>query len=588
MNQHALDRQRQIAARDSAVIQNRRTNRYQTLENVKASRIDGLLQPVLRQPHVFDLPLSVHASFSTAQGLPPNANIQNSDLEAVFDAAGGRLIITGAHGAGKTTVMLQLAEILIKRAYAYKDVPIPVVINAPAWGYVGGSLPDFMLLAASGQYGIGILPALDMSYYHQFLPLLDAFDEVEPDLRGPLIEAMNAYLMSYPLAGLVLCATQEEPAPHLPSVAIATTIYVGPIQLPQLRPVLMQQDMLGLRTVLAKDNVLQQLARNPFWMTLMADVYAELPAERVALALSEDALAARQADILGRYIAKRLQVTRNLNEYAAADTLRYLSWLADALRRQHFITFFIEDLQPSWAPTPASQVIYRVIATVVPGMFGLLIGLLLPIAGVLLFPLGVLVGWHLPIQGMSPHEFRLNLNTIVTGMAFAVLTWFSTVVFIAEWSVLPASAMMLYGLYVGSVQQSRNTLKRLVPNAGMNRAFENGCMSMAAMMLAVATPLLCLGSAAIGLLWFAVVVPIALGLGITVGFIAVGGRRVLKHALLRLILAINGVIPLWRYDHFLDYAVSLGILRRVGGGYMFRHRYLLEYFAAQYRATTKT
>ena len=35
----------------------------------------------------------------------------------------------------------------------------------------------------------------------------------------------------------------------------------------------------------------------------------------------------------------------------------------------------------------------------------------------------------------------------------------------------------------------------------------------------------------------------------------------------------------WRYADFLDYAAERILLRKVGGGYMFIHRYLLDYFA---------
>jgi len=36
----------------------------------------------------------------------------------------------------------------------------------------------------------------------------------------------------------------------------------------------------------------------------------------------------------------------------------------------------------------------------------------------------------------------------------------------------------------------------------------------------------------------------------------------------------------WNYPRFLDYAAKRILLRKVGGGYMFVHRLLLEYFAS--------
>ncbi len=59
-----------------------------------------------------------------------------------------------------------------------------------------------------------------------------------------------------------------------------------------------------------------------------------------------------------------------------------------------------------------------------------------------------------------------------------------------------------------------------------------------------------------------------------------GGLDVIQHYIVRLLLVLQGAMP-WNYARFLDYAAEeLNFLQKVGGGYMFVHRYLLEYFAA--------
>jgi hypothetical protein len=50
------------------------------------------------------------------------------------------------------------------------------------------------------------------------------------------------------------------------------------------------------------------------------------------------------------------------------------------------------------------------------------------------------------------------------------------------------------------------------------------------------------------------------------------------HPTLRLLLARAGLAPL-RYAAFLDHAAGRVLLRRVGGGWVFVHRLLLDYFA---------
>jgi eukaryotic-like serine/threonine-protein kinase len=57
-----------------------------------------------------------------------------------------------------------------------------------------------------------------------------------------------------------------------------------------------------------------------------------------------------------------------------------------------------------------------------------------------------------------------------------------------------------------------------------------------------------------------------------------GGSAVIKHYALRLILWLNGYTAL-NIVKFLDHCAKLILLKKVGGGYIFTHRMLLDYFA---------
>lgn len=134
-------------------------------------------------------------------------------------------------------------------------------------------------------------------------------------------------------------------------------------------------------------------------------------------------------------------------------------------------------------------------------------------------------------------------------------------------------ALLLAGLTQGQVEV------RTHPNEGIRRSLTN---ALRFALLAMALLL------AVGIFGFSAVTSSSTGLllglmmmGIgtyTVPF-TFGGYAVLKHLALRLVLHCGGDIPR-NYHHFLDYATSLILLRKVGGGYIFIHRYLLEYFAA--------
>ncbi len=77
------------------------------------------------------------------------------------------------------------------------------------------------------------------------------------------------------------------------------------------------------------------------------------------------------------------------------------------------------------------------------------------------------------------------------------------------------------------------------------------------------------------------VLPIVIRWGIISGLVGgmfFGWDACIKHVILRLFLWRAGSMP-WNYARFLDYAAERILLRKVGGGYIFVHRLLLEYFA---------
>jgi len=73
----------------------------------------------------------------------------------------------------------------------------------------------------------------------------------------------------------------------------------------------------------------------------------------------------------------------------------------------------------------------------------------------------------------------------------------------------------------------------------------------------------------------------AIGFAIYVGPIIglyFGGLAVIQHFALRFVLSRKGLLP-WKLVPFLDYATERIFLRKVGGGYVFVHRMLMDYFA---------
>jgi hypothetical protein len=140
--------------------------------------------------------------------------------------------------------------------------------------------------------------------------------------------------------------------------------------------------------------------------------------------------------------------------------------------------------------------------------------------------------------------------------------------------------LLTRGLTVGAIET------RDAPNQGIHRSARN------ALVVGLIT-----GAVSGIVLWLAAWLIAEKGFGFTAGVggiglvgglvvgllvaLSAGGRATLEHFVLRLMLVRNRLIP-WNYAQFLDCAADRILLRKVGGGYMFIHRMLLEWFAERY------
>jgi hypothetical protein len=135
-------------------------------------------------------------------------------------------------------------------------------------------------------------------------------------------------------------------------------------------------------------------------------------------------------------------------------------------------------------------------------------------------------------------------------------------------AVLGLPAAMIGGLIGGLEGGDVGTTTR--PNQGIRRSGK-----VAALVGGGFAVLLVLISTAAGPL-LALALAFALGLPLALAY---GGYAVLSHLALRLILWRQGAMP-WNYALFLDTAAERVFLRKVGGGYIFIHRLLLEHLAS--------
>lgn len=174
--------------------------------------------------------------------------------------------------------------------------------------------------------------------------------------------------------------------------------------------------------------------------------------------------------------------------------------------------------------------------------------------------------WTRAKQGILPG--------FLLGLLFGAIHY---VVYGIEYSIVLAPAVWLI-MITGFGLTNSDFETRVVPNQGILNTAKS------AVRVSLATGILYGLANGVGC-GLSVGWPIGIGngfsAGITLGiccWLICGGMACIQHLIIRGILYKSGVMP-WNYAAFLDYAVEKTFLRRVGGGYVFLHRLLLEHFA---------
>jgi DNA polymerase III delta prime subunit len=208
--------------------------------------------------------------------------------------------------------------------------------------------------------------------------------------------------------------------------------------------------------------------------------------------------------------------------------------------------------------------------------------------------LGLIVGLIVElIVELRNDLFFVPVSWLVSWSAVRLIVerlFFEPVSRLISWSAVG----LIIGLIVGLVSGvSRERLPRrfiLSPNEGIRRSFRHGLLLFAVgsgfgLILGLIVELSNMLSNGLIFDLFSVL-SCALLFGLTFGLIF-GLGATFQHYTLRFWLARLGVFP-WKAVPFLEDATTRILLRRVGGGYRFTHRLLLDYFANLETASPST
>lgn len=368
---------------------------HRCLENALAHYARLQIGLSIRPDAVDPLWRRLHLRDSSAVQLLPSG----TPLLQIFDAQEDQLLVLGAPGAGKTMLIVELAQALTARAQADPRARIPVVLNVAAWRG-GQTMRGWLPSALRDALGCSKRFASQLANGDELLLLLDGLDEVAADQRAACVQAINEYLgerdLTPPLA--VACRSQVY-AGLGAKLQIAGAVELAPLDLATVERTLAGlPEVRGVLAALQTDTLLRELATTPLMINVLLLAHGGM-----AMPLMQSQTVEERRRALWITYVQRMLIQHPMEQpWRAVQALRRLRWLAQRLRVEHTANFLIDDLQPQMLPSRRLRWCYR-------GLSGLAIGLAIGLASAV-------------VIGLASGLFSGLQSGLVTGLFMGVLS----------------------------------------------------------------------------------------------------------------------------------------------------------------------
>ena len=570
-------------------------NRQVMLDHVENFWVKGVLEKSLHGAALLELgikedPGAVSYPWTIKREKTNETLPAGKSMFEIFEEIGlGRsLLILGAPGSGKTTMLLELARELIELARDNDTEAIPVVFNLASWTEKQ-SISDWLTEQLNTAYYVPRKTAARWVIENKMLLLLDGLDEVKAENRAKCVETINQFRKEHGLTSLVVCSRVEEYSDLKTRLSLQGAITIQPLSPKQINAYFERfgKSLAGVKGLLRKDEELKELAGTPLMLNIMVLTYKGLQSEKLAALKNKEAL---RKYIFDTYIERMFERPTRMasSSFTRRQTLQYLSWLARTMALNNIVTFHIEMMQPSWLVNEHKRRSYKFFAGLI---YGLMVGLISGLIYVLFFGLIVLIGGLIIILlgGLISGLISMLKSDLIFDDAIRMidrLKW--------SWKVARGRLrgrlrsvlgvlliVILLGVLIGGLRgglifgligglafglNAEQVDKTTQPGQRLKQTFCNSLYIVIFIWLISGL----IGGLSGGLI-------AGLALGPAVGFFY-GMVALIQHFALRFVLIRNGYLP-WRLIPFLDYAVDLIFLRRVGGSYIFIHRLVMEHFA---------
>ena len=294
------------------------------------------------------------------------------------------------------------------------------------------------------------------------------------------------------------------------------------------------EDVEGLKHTLHQSEALRALATTPLLLTVLILAYHGKPVQEL-LALAKVAPTDQPQHLLfHNYVEQSLQREGTRIHATTQQTKHWLAWLARQMTARQLSELYMERLQPDWLPERQRAFYQQSI-----GLFG---GLVVGLFGALFY--GLIVGLQELLYGL------FGLNPKIEPVEALIWSWEGLV-----WCLVSGLVVGLCGRW-------------------LLKEWEGLVGGLVGWLVGGLAGWLLVGLAGGLVGWLLAGLLVELGIMLLVGLRATVQRYTLRFWLWR-----THLFP-WQAVPFLDDTVEQLLLRKVGEGYIFRHRLLQDYFAS--------
>ncbi|MEL7039621.1 MAG: NACHT domain-containing protein [Cyanobacteria bacterium J06592_8] len=399
-------------------------------------------------------------------GEQPSSRLpENTPIEQVFDRRyiAGRLLILGAPGSGKTTMLLKLAEQLVIRAKANPQHRIPVLLNLSSWKENNQSIKDWMIADLKVKYGVRKDIAIQWIEQGIILPLLDGLDELAAERQEKCVEKLNQFLHPETWSGsVVICSRIEEYQHYTRNLELNGSIILQSLTTEQIQDYVLKIEGEQLWNNINRDSDLMELAQTPLLLNIIVLSCTEISFERWNQFQSSKERQAYLFDAYIRRMLKRKYKTGN-KPYKDKDTSYWLGWLARQLTRESQTEFLLETMQFYWVDSFLERIVCMMLyGLIMGGIYGLIFSILFknyfliyfgPIALVLAGFFGGLIEIFIPIKRHYLFEdSRTLVGLFLAYYAIYLQEFLEGWIDLAQWGIiygmLLSICLRLNGFYI--------------------------------------------------------------------------------------------------------------------------------------------